>query len=120
MRCRRWRSPPELRPHRRSGGDSPWKLAAGSYVHVLSEQQLFTEGNHRTGALLGSFVLARAGYPLFVLTVKNARAYFDPSTLIKKTKKHAVRTLFRLPRIRRKVAEFLERQAVQRSAYPVI
>lgn len=91
--------------------DPPWKLAAGVYVHVLSEPQLYIEGNHRTGALLASFLLMRAGHPPFVLTVDNAQGYFDPSTLIKKTKKHSVTTLFRLPKIKRGVADFLEHHA---------
>jgi hypothetical protein len=132
-----WQQDAEFRPHReateahvyaqREGGigdlmnwyalherDDPWKLAAGVYVHVLSEPQLYIEGNHRTGALLASCLLVRAGQPPFVLTVDNARGYFDPSSLIKKTKKHAVTTLFRLPKIRREVAAFLERHADER------
>jgi hypothetical protein len=136
-----WQGDPEFRPHReateayfyeqREGGigdlmqwyalherNGAWKLAAGVYVHVLSEPQLYIEGNHRTGALLASFLLTRAGQPPFVLTVDNARGYFDPSTLIKKTKKHAVTTLFRLPKIRREVAGFLERQADERFLLP--
>lgn len=130
----RWRDDPESEAHRRATeayfyehreggiGDlmqwyglhrqaSPWKLGAGVYVHILSEPQLFIEGNHRTGALLTSFLLVRSGRPPFVLSVDNARAYFDPSTLIKKTNKHALTTLFRLPKIRRETAAFLERHA---------
>ena len=91
--------------------DDAWKLAAGVYVRVLSEPQLYIEGNHRTGALLASFLLMRAGHPPFVLTVDNAPGYFDPSTLIKKTKKRAVSALFRLPKIRRRFAEFLRSHA---------
>ena len=34
-----------------------------------------------------SYILARDGHPPFVLTVDNAKAYFDPSTLITKKKK---------------------------------
>jgi len=69
------------------GHESPWKRAAGVYVRILSQPQLYIEGNHRTGALIMSYILAREGKPPFVLTVANAKAYFDPSSLIKETKK---------------------------------
>jgi hypothetical protein len=90
---------------------SPWRQAAGVYVRTLSEPQLFIEGNHRSGALIMSYLLARAGKPPFVLTVDNAKAYFDPSTLIKDTKKTTITRLFKLPRIDKNFAQFLKRQA---------
>jgi hypothetical protein len=49
-----------------------WKRAAGVYVRTLSEPELFIEGNHRSGALVMSYILAREGYPPFVLTAENA------------------------------------------------
>jgi hypothetical protein len=30
--------------------ESVWKRASGVYIRVLSEPQLFLEGNHRSGA----------------------------------------------------------------------
>ena len=60
--------------------ESPWKRAAGVYVRMLSEPELFIEGNHRTGALVMSYILAREGRPPFVLTAASAKAYLDPST----------------------------------------
>lgn len=95
-------------------GESAWKLAAGLYVRVLSKPQLFIEGNHRTGALLASYVLMRAGKPPFVLTVENAVAYFDPSTVIRNTRKLGPMALFRLPGINKRFARFLEDQADSR------
>lgn len=92
-------------------GDSVWKLAAGVYVRSLSKPQLFIEGNHRTGALLASYILLRAGQPPFVLTVENAIAYFEPSTLIRNTSKQGAVGLFRLPGIKKRFAHFLEQQA---------
>jgi len=94
--------------------ESPWKRAAGVYVRMLSEPELFIEGNHRSGALVMSYILARDGRPPFVLTAENARAYLDPSTLITQTRKHGVVALFRLPKITRYFAEFLKKQADQR------
>ena len=91
--------------------ESAWKLAAGLYVRVLSKPQLFIEGNHRTGALLASYVLMRAGQPPFVLTVENAMAYFEPSTVLRNISKLGPIALFRLPGINKGFARFLEDQA---------
>jgi hypothetical protein len=90
---------------------SPWQRAAGVYISTLSEPQLFIEGNHRTGALVMSYILAREGFPPFVITTENARAFFDPSTLVTETRKRSYIALFRLPKITRYFAEFLKQQA---------
>jgi hypothetical protein len=44
------------------------RRAAEVYIYILSEPQLFIAGNHRTGALVLSYILAREGRPPFVLT----------------------------------------------------
>ena len=90
---------------------SVWRLAAGLYVRTLGKPQLFIEGNHRTGALMASYVLVRAGKPPFVLTVENAAAYFEPSTVIRDTSKLGLMALFRLPEIKKRFARFLEEHA---------
>jgi hypothetical protein len=100
-----------LRWHRDHAYESAWKRAAGVYVRILSQPQLYIEGNHRAGALLMSFILAREGKPPFVLTVENARAYFDPSTLIRELNKTPVTLLMKLPRMKKRFARFLEAQA---------
>jgi len=94
--------------------NSVWRRAAGVYISILSEPQLFIEGNHRTGALAISYILAREGRPPFVLTAKNAKAYLDPSTLITETRKHSLVALFRVPKITRYFAKFLKEQADQK------
>lgn len=91
--------------------NSTWRRAAGVYISILSEPQLFIEGNHRTGALVMSYILAREGRPPFVLTTDNAKAYLDPSTLITETRKHSLVALFRIPKITRYFAKFLKEQA---------
>jgi hypothetical protein len=88
--------------------ESPWKRAAGVYVRILSEPELFIEGNHRTGALVMSYILAREGRPPFVLTAANAKAYLDPSILITETRKNSIVAFFRLPKIKRYFAQFLK------------
>lgn len=100
-------------------GKSAWKLAAGLYVRILSQPQLYIEGNHRTGALIMSYVLARDGKPPFVLSVNNAKAYFDPPTLVKNTKKTATTLLTKLPRIKKRFADFLKTQVDERYLYVV-
>jgi hypothetical protein len=87
---------------------SAWQRAAGAYIHILSQPQLFIEGNHRAGALVMSYVLAREGKPPFVLTVGNAKAYFDPSSLAKVCKKRSVRALFEMPKLRKRFAALLK------------
>src|SRR5262249_43544607 len=98
--------------------ESSWKRAAGVYIRVLSEPELFIEGNHRTGALIMSYILARDGQPPFVLTVDNAKAYFDPSTLITKKKKKSLALLFEMPRIKREFSDFLMAQRDRKYLQP--
>lgn len=87
---------------------SIWRRAAGVYLHILSEPQLFLEGNHRSGTLVMSHVLLRAGKPPFVLTPANARDYFVCSTLAKAQRKRALRALVDGPRLQRRLARLLE------------
>ena len=92
--------------------ESAWKRAAGVYVRILSKPQLFLEGNNRSGSLIVSYLLLRAGQPPFVLTAANAAGYFNPSSVIRNSAKHGVKALFELPKIKKKYAAFLEEQAV--------
>jgi prophage maintenance system killer protein len=100
--------------------ESPWKRTAGVYIQLLSQPQLFIEGNHRTGALIMSYLLAREGKAPFVLSRQNAKAYFDPSTLIKDTPKNWANQLVRLPKINKRFAIFLEKNAEKSCGYMVI
>jgi hypothetical protein len=87
---------------------SVWDRAAGAYVRILSKPQLFREGNHRTGSLVMSYILIEAGRPPFVLSVHNATAYFEPSTMIKDTEKKSLTMLFQRRRITRRLARLLQ------------
>ena len=64
-------------------GDHAYKLAAETYLSILSESQLFIEGNHRTGSLIASWINLYAGYPPIVLSVENAVDYSALSAAIK-------------------------------------
>ena len=91
--------------------ESVWKRAAGVYVRILSKPQLFIEGNNRSGSLIVSYLLMRAGRPPFVLTLENAGGYFNPSSVIRNSAKHGLKALYELPKIKKKYAAFLEDQA---------
>lgn len=91
--------------------ESVWKRAAGVYVRILSKPQLFIEGNNRSGSLIVSYLLIRAGLPPFVLSLDNAEGYFNPSSVIRNSAKHGVKALYELPKIKKKYAAFLEEQA---------
>lgn len=94
--------------HDRHRGEPVWHRAAGVYIRVLSEPQLYIEGNHRTGALIMSYLLVRGGRPPFVLAVENAAGYFDPSTLVTRTSKTGAAMLFRMPRLKTYFANYLK------------
>jgi hypothetical protein len=86
--------------------DPPRERAAGVYVMMLSRPQLFIEGNHRTGALVMSCLLARTGLPPFVLSPESAEAYFDVSTCIRDTAKTGA-ARFRLGALQTRLAALL-------------
>ncbi|WP_295389336.1 hypothetical protein [uncultured Thiodictyon sp.] len=92
--------------------DQPiWRQTACAYIQIMSRPQLFIEGNHRTGALIMSAMLARNGKPPFVLTVNNAKAYFDPSTLAKESRKHSLQLFLRRPKLCKRLGELLKSEA---------
>jgi hypothetical protein len=88
-------------------GEDVWRRAAGVYIQILSRPELYIEGNHRTGALIMSYLLAREGQP-FVLSMHNAKAYFDPSSLVKGAKRRSLRMRIRLPKLKKRFAELLK------------
>ena len=100
--------------------ENVWFRAAGIYVYILSRPQLFIEGNHRTGSLIMSYILAREGQPPFVLSVDNAKAYFDPSTLVKDGRKHSLGMLFTMPKLKRRLARLLKGNGVPDYLVPAV
>jgi len=100
---------PIRRWYRKHETENPYKVAAQVYVGVLSQPQLYQEGNHRTGSLIASGILLQNGCAPFVLTRHNAVAYFNPSSEIKFTDKRTVRGKLRLPKYQRAFREFLEK-----------
>lgn len=91
--------------------DSIWKQAAGIFTYMLSQPQLFLEGNHRTGSLIMSYVLMQAGYAPFVLSPQNARFFFEPAEMTKKRrKKNFIDDLVHLPKQTKKFAKLLKHE----------
>ena len=88
-----------------------WRRAARAYIQILSRPQLFIEGNHRTGTLIMSAMLVWEGKPPFVLTVRNAKAYFDPSSLAKESRKRSLQLLLRQPGLSKRLAALLKDEA---------
>lgn len=91
--------------------DPPFVRAAGVYIRILTEPELFIEGNHRTGTLVMSYILVRAGHPPFVMTVDNAKPFLDWSSYL--TTKHKTSVLLRcqMPWLKRRFGAFLKEQA---------
>jgi hypothetical protein len=88
-------------------GAHPYKLAAETYVSIVGQPQLFLEGNHRTAALIGSWIDMRANCPPFVLSVDNAVAYFVPPSEIKQFADRSTwRGRRRLPQYRQEFGVF--------------
>ncbi|HLN10063.1 MAG TPA: hypothetical protein VK281_14055 [Xanthobacteraceae bacterium] len=90
---------------------SVWIRAAGVFIRILGDPQLFIEGNHRTGALIMSYVLARERRPPFVVTVENARAFFDPASAFKRARTRSLATRLKMPGLIKAFANYLEQQA---------
>jgi hypothetical protein len=103
---------------RNKGGDVFWR-AAGIYLQILTRPELYLEGNHRTGTLIMSYMLAREGEPPFVLSINNAKAYFDPSSIVKGTSRRSLRVLIRVPQIRRRLADLLNDAADSKHLVPL-
>lgn len=97
--------------HALHANKSAWMRAAGVHIRILSEPELFIEGNHRTGALVISYILARDCHPPFVLTVDHAKDFLDWSTLFTSKRKTGLLLRWQMPWLKRRFAEFLQTQS---------
>lgn len=92
-----------------------WHKTAGTFTHILSQPQLFIEGNHRTGSLIMSYLLMREGLSPFVLSYDNAKHFFEPAELTKKRhKKTLLDEFIHLPKQTRKFAKLLKREQTKK------
>lgn len=82
-------------------------IASEIYVSILGQPQLYIEGNHRSGAIVASWINLAHKRPPFVLTVENALAFFRPAQEIKKfNKRSRWRSLTKLPKYKSAFKEF--------------
>lgn len=79
---------------------TPYSLATEAYLRILTPPQLFLEGNHRTGALLMSYLLLWDGLPPFVLSHSNYRQCFSLSARLREYHKSSLSLLLRRHRFR--------------------
>jgi len=102
------------RKHKKKG-DDPSKIAAEIYIAILGQPQLFTEGNHRTGSIIASWISLYNGKPPFILSPDNAISYFQPSYEIKHwTDKTTWRGSMQLPKYRKSFKIFWEENTDKR------
>lgn len=94
--------------------DTVWDCAAGLYIQILSQPQLFIEGNHRTATLCVSFLLGRAGYPPLVLTPANAPELFEYSKHIENLRKNSLGMAVKFSRLRNRLATTLRTHSDKR------
>ena len=93
---------------------SAWERAAGIYLYAFTQPQLLIEGNHRTGALLMSYLLMRDSHPPFVLTTANAGEFFACSAQARDLRKAGLRSIVRLAPLRKRFANVIENAADRR------
>ena len=93
--------------------ETVWQRAAGIFMRIVSEPQVFIEGNDRTATLVMSYILAKERLPPFVLGMSNAKPYFEISALIKNTPRNSLGSLFLLPRLKSRMVGLLKDQASQ-------
>ena len=91
--------------------ESIWNVCSELYIHMLSQPQLFSEGNHRTGILIISFLLVRAGESPFVLSPENRDKLFHLSNALRTARTRSVRMLLKKPRLKRDLATLFREQA---------
>lgn len=87
---------------------NPWERAAAIFVRMQAHPQLFIEGNHRTGTLLVSFILARAGLPPFVLQPSYADRFFNPFSRLGSIKKRSLAMFFNGGKLRSHYAQLFK------------
>jgi hypothetical protein len=97
--------------HAMHADESAWMRAAGVYIRMMSEPELFIEGNHRTGALVMSYLLVRGGQPPFVMTVDNAKDFLDWSAHFTIKRKSGLALRCQMTWLKRRFAGFLKAQA---------
>jgi hypothetical protein len=86
---------------------SATKIAAEIFISIVGQPQLYIEGNHRSGAIVSSWINLVNDRPPFVLTVDNAISFFKPAQEIKQFDTTSRwRSLTKLPKYKKSFREF--------------
>lgn len=94
---------------------NPYKLVAGFYMQILSQPQLFIEGNHRTGNILVNYLLVSKGLPPYIITPDTAKEYLDISGDIKFTDKdNSIENTIKMPGQKKKFISLLKEHSETR------
>ncbi len=94
---------------------SPVALASGFYCRILSQPQLFFEGNHRTGNILLNHMLVTNDHAPFLIDADTAYEYLELSSRIKlSSKKSTGDRFFKHPACEKSFEELLTRHAHER------
>ncbi|GAB6091153.1 hypothetical protein [Spirochaeta dissipatitropha] len=94
---------------------NPHKIASGFYTRMLSQPQLFLEGNHRTGNILLNYLLVSSNALPFVVSVDTARLYLDLSGDIKFTnKENSLDSTVKMPGHNKRFRLFLQEHGSSR------
>ena len=97
--------------HERHRTLSPSRLAAGLYLRLQCNPQLYIEGNHRTGALILSHVLMRRERPPLVLTPALAGDWFALTPELQRLNRHGPGAIFQGRRLQRRLATLIRELA---------
>jgi len=97
--------------HQTHQGEAPAEHAAGVFARMQATPQLFIEGNHRTGALLMSYVLLLGGEPPFVLSPEAAPPFFDLASALRDVQRRSPAGFLQLPAVRQALVALLIRHA---------
>lgn len=88
----------------------PLKIIANMYCMILSQPQLFIEGNHRTGNIIVNYILLSFKMPPFIMNIKNAIEYLNISGKIKfSDKKNMNERLFDLKNFKKEFINVIKK-----------
>ena len=89
----------------RGGGAE--RFAAAVFVRIVSEPQLFLEGNQRTATLAAGYVLLEAGLPPLVVTAATRRDYTAIAASARAIERHRWDGFFRSLAVARRLRMFI-------------
>lgn len=87
----------------------PFKIIANLYSMILSQPQLYIEGNHRTGNIIINYILLSFRMSPFIMTIENAVDYLNISGKIKFSNKNELNNMFDFKNFKKEFIKVLEK-----------